>query len=322
MDNSQTVKIAIFGLSLRLLHRMKEVLESVIPDDICIQWSNITDPGLDWLLINDVFYDAANIQRLLQNKKIKLLKLTKNKLDSEDELLSFCLDKMDKQQLRHWVINNIYDMKVVDYDVEEKRYDTLSEDLAQTDVDTKKLLSQIVNPANGRIKLFDRDGEIALCDLNTQWIWSDHVTKKTDQSLNFTHATLVEILNQSSKKYHFKFWLWNLIWNSPELVVMPPEQGYLKLHIWPQPQLGQNHRDVFKMSACFSKGGSIQEVAERLALPIGTVQHFVATCLATDFIQYTDQPQAMPFYGIEKQTLNENSGVRKFFNGLRRRLGL
>lgn len=321
MDHSQVVNVAIFGLSLRMLHSMREALQAVTPDDVYIQWTNITDPNLHWLMINEVFLESSNIQRLLQSKKVKLLKLTKKLVKEEKELYSFCLDVMDKQKLRHWVINNIYDMKVVS-SVEGRKYQSLSEDLSQTDTDIKKLLAQISNPLNGKIKVFDRSGEIGLCDLDTQWVWSHHRARKTDQSLNFTHSTLVEILNQDAKPYHFKFWLWNLIWNSPELVVMPPTNDYFKLTIWPQPELGQRHREAFKMSAWFSKGGSIFEIAERLQLPIGTVQHFVAASLATGFIEHTERPLHHELPLLEQKNLPEDSGIRKFFSGLRRRLGL
>lgn len=321
MDHSQVVNVAIFGLSLRMLHSMKQALEAVTPDDIYIQWTNITDPNLHWLLINEVFLESSNIQRLLQSKKVKLLKLTKKTVKEETELYSFCFDVMDKQKLRHWVINNIYDMKVVKA-AEAPKYQSIIENLSQTDTDIKKLLAQISNPLNGKIKIFDRNGEMALCDLDTQWVWSHRRAWTTDQSLNFTHSTLVEILNQDAKPFHFKFWLWNLIWNSPELVVMPPSHDYFKLTAWPQPELGQRHREAFKLSAWFAKGGSIFEVAERLQLPIGTVQHFVAASLATGFIEYMDRPLHQDLTPIEKNNLSEDSGIRKFFSGLRRRLGL
>lgn len=317
MENGQVVNVAIVGLSLRALHHIKNALESITPEDTYIQWSAITHPHLDWLLINEAFIDSPNIQRLLQVKPIKVLKLTKYPVHKDDELISFCFETLEKAPLRRWVMKNIYENKIVEGTASLPTQDVL----VTPDIDVKIILQKIVDPANGKIKIFDKTGELATCDLNTQWVWCDSAVKATDHTLNFTHTTMVDILNQTGHQQHYKFWLWNLIWNSPELSDICPNHQYFKLKIWPQPVLNEQHSEILKMSALFAKGATMQDVALRLDLSFGMVQRFVAASMVTGFLYVVERPfDEISHDGQDNPEMI--TGIKRFFSGIRRRLGL
>ena len=81
-------------------------------------------------------------------------------------------------------------------------------------------------------------------------------------------------------------WLWNLFWNSPEIIDnLAPEDGHYKIHTWPKPSDQSNRKIIFQLSACFIQGGKISKIAEQLNLSQNTVRHFIATNIAANNIE-------------------------------------
>ena len=78
MGVQQAINIAIFGMSLRVLNELKERVLSAVPNHIQVNWSNIAEPQLDILMINHIFVDSPNIQNLIKNSNIKVLRLINN----------------------------------------------------------------------------------------------------------------------------------------------------------------------------------------------------------------------------------------------------
>lgn len=320
MDSSQVINVVIFGLSLRALHQVKNILESITPEDTYLKWSNITDPNLDWLLINEVFLDSPNIQHLINIKPVKVLKLTKLPVGNDQELSSFCYETLDKVHLRRWVMKNIYDKKTLE-GAASINYGIDQSEISRKDIDIQSILKQIVKPTNGRIKLFDKTGELAICDLNTQWVWSNSFVKSTDHTLNFTHTRFGDILDCSSQQQHYKFWLWNLIWNSPELCYSVVDHRSLKLKIWPQPTLNDHYSEIIKMSALFAKGATMHQVVTKLDLSLGMVQRFIAASTVVGFMEVNNTTN-IAVQDNQLETKELGTGIKRFFSNIRRRLGL
>ena len=71
------LNVAIFGLNLETLDQMKNQLLLSVPTDVNVQWVNISSNEIDLLLVNDMFFDSPNIQRLVQQQK-SYLRLVKD----------------------------------------------------------------------------------------------------------------------------------------------------------------------------------------------------------------------------------------------------
>ncbi len=56
---------------------MKNQLLLSVPTDVNVQWVNISSNEIDLLLVNDMFFDSPNIQRVIQQQKsyLRLVKM-------------------------------------------------------------------------------------------------------------------------------------------------------------------------------------------------------------------------------------------------------
>jgi hypothetical protein len=75
--NGHCINIAISGISLKVSDELKIELRKTIPNEFGINWINISDPNLDLLLINENFFDTEGIQRIIQQKQLPCLKISK-----------------------------------------------------------------------------------------------------------------------------------------------------------------------------------------------------------------------------------------------------
>ena len=75
--DSHCINIAVSGLSLKVSDELKILIRNLISNQYGINWVNISNNNIDLLIINENFFDADNIQNILQKKKIPYLKITK-----------------------------------------------------------------------------------------------------------------------------------------------------------------------------------------------------------------------------------------------------
>lgn len=78
-------------------------------------------------------------------------------------------------------------------------------------------------------------------------------------------------------------WLWNLFWNSPEIIDnLAPEDGHYKI-----PHMAKNIGSILIKfySTIPLQGGKISKIAEQLNLSPNTVRHFIATNIAANNIE-------------------------------------
>ena len=95
-----------------------------------------------------------------------------------------------------------------------------------------KFFKELLSTQNGQIKIFDRDGFVAVADTRHGWIWLSEaqILKTRDQSLNFTYATAHEFCNINNiSVLNSNGWLWNVVWNSPMFAQQELNDGFINL---------------------------------------------------------------------------------------------
>ena len=321
MNAQKQLHIAIFGLNLRTLNALKAQIQDILAQDIQIHWRSVSEPNLDILLINDVFFETPSIQNLMKTHHFSVLRLISNTDKNsiiEDNVLY--LPIVDTTPILHWLTEHSTQQI--------HQSPKLSSSILQVEHDTSdkhKFLTELLDPMNGKILIFDGRGQIGLADVRGQWFFREpqRRLKSTDYTLNYTYATMSQSLQfAKSTRQDLKFWLWNLLWQSPDFIVLAPENGYFQLKYWPQPEDNADRRDILRMSACFIQGAQISTVSEQLNLPIQRVQQFIAASLGIDFAYPIYAGKAKYLSKNQQKPSEETSAVRKFFGSLRRRLGL
>ena len=102
--NNQCINIAISGLGLTTSDDLKIRLRKILPTNIGINWTSVSDQNINCILINEQFFENNNIQNIIQNKNIPYLKISKHsehKESAEDNLL--CIPIYDEFTLKNWV---------------------------------------------------------------------------------------------------------------------------------------------------------------------------------------------------------------------------
>lgn len=321
MSLKKNINIAIFGLSLRALNDLKEQVRKAIPLDISINWTNVSEPDLSALLINDIFFETPSIQNLINTNEITVLKIaTKSETDSIIKENTLHLPVFDLQPLQNWLANN-----VISRPTQTNTSEAPAPKITQDNTNKQKFLEELINPLNGKIQIFDQNGYIGIADPRAHLFWPDpnRLQQNTNYSLNFTYATMsdsIKLAKQQTQDLHF--WLWNTLWKSPDFLELAPTSGSFKLNYWPQPQGSLDRRDILRMSACFAQGSSIDTVASHLEIPTVRVRQFVAACLGTGFAISISDNKAKFDPKKNNATEEEVGVVRKFFGNLRKRLGL
>lgn len=313
---SEQVKIAIFGLSLNVLESLKQKIQALYDTSIHINWVNIADPQLDILLVNDMFFGSPTIQNLVGNQKIAYLRLV-NKQDKagsiENDALYLPFSATD--EIRNW-----FKARYMGTPLKRSNYETQPTKSTQT-TDINKLVKELFDPRNSNIQVFDQQGNIALINIRKEQVWVDSERRinSTDSSLNYTYATMQKVQSVDSiQGQDLKIWLWNLLWNSPQLLKEQNSNTFYKLKFWPQPLSAYDRQNVFKIAACFEKGASIHQVEKKLEIKQSVIQHFISVAVLMDAVQEINETDAKLIVKSEK-----NEGVLKgFFGKLRRKLGL
>ena len=320
MGVHQAVNIAIFGLSLRTLNELKEHIQTAIPSHIQVNWSNITEPHLDILMINHIFFDSPNIKSLIQNNHINVLQIANNadkNSSIEDDILYLPLNHL--HSLHQWLNERLAKNAAI-----EKVSPPQATNTTIHRKQIREVLQEILNPKNGKIQLFDHNGLIAIADPRNEWVWQNPMlqTLHTDPSLNYTYATQNDQLwITETPQQDLKQWLWNLLWASKDFnELCPPSASSFYLEIWPQPKNRIERQDILRMAACFAKGAEISVVASQLKLPEQRVKQFVAASLGANYGKIIKDHQAN-YHPQNNQNMTEQNFMKKLFGRLRNRLG-
>ena len=318
--NGHCINIAISGISLKVSDELKIELRKTIPHEFGINWINISDPNLDLLLINENFFDTEGIQRIIQQKQLPCLKISKGQGSCQiDEDNTLYLPFQQTDALKNWI-----QLRLLSYISNQQPKNDF---LPNHNPVTEKFLKDMLNPENARLHLFDDHGTLAIIDTRSQiaWLEPTRIHTQTNHSFKYEFATTFDCTKVSRKvEYNLQDWLWNLFWHSLEFQRLAPEESeYYKLDYWPQPTQSNYRKITLKLSACFIQGAQLSQVATQLKLPIQTVQQFIAACIASNNggIISASESHYLQTETVE-QTAEQHGFLNKFFGKIRRRFGL
>ena len=319
--NKQNLNIAIAGLSLNHSEELKIQLRNLIPQNYMLQWVTATDPNIDCLCIDESFYKTENIQRIINKNCFPWLKTsTPSSIQIQLENNILFLPVTEQENLFAWINRAL---------ISASHKETVTDELLITDetetLDKKFFLNLYDIQHNSKLHLQDDAGTLAVIHpaQNTAWLSTQRTIKSTNQSFHYNLANTTDLTKVSRKdKFILQDWLWNLFWNSPEIIDhLAPEDGHYKIHTWPKPSDQSNRKIIFQLSACFIQGGKISKIAEQLNLSQNTVRHFIATNIAANNIEKIniwDKHYAPPSQEVKQE---EQSTIQSFFSKLRRKFG-
>ena len=314
------IKIAIFGLSLNVLDGIKQkVLSMFAGHNVNIHWANIAEPQLDVLLVNDMFFASPTIQNLVKNQNVPYLRLVSGNVEGgvvqDDKLyLPFLATTDVKQWFNHALL----------YGREVPKSNVNAHQESQAPSFNSNVLNEFFNERNGNMQVFDSNGNLAIINANTEQVLLDvgRKSKSTNTTLNYTYATMQNMV-QAKNNIHavdVRAWLWNLLWSSPALVSDTTHKNY-QMSYWPQPDPSLDRRDILKISACFEKGASIKQVAEKLQISEDRVRKFVAVAYPIHALKEIDEKEAK-LVSTQDNEPKQEGALKGFFGKLRKRLGL
>lgn len=319
--NNQCINIAISGLGLTTSDELKIRLRKLLPNTIGINWTNIADQNINCILINEHFFEHDNIQNIIQNKKIPYLKISKHSdpTESTDENL-LCIPINDELILKDWV--NIKLLNRTNISEPKPEVTTGHVDSENTPSETPNIkeidfFTDIYQQEIRKILINDQFGTLAIIDHHAHLAWLEPTREayKTDPSIQYTAASTTDFIKVSRKQHHnLENWLFNLVWQNPNIITAPSLDKAYRLRFWPQPNMADK-KILLQLSASFILGAEIQHVADKLNIPVHTVQHFITANLAicnAELISVKDCQFNKPS-NIENQT--ENTGFLKGFFG-------
>lgn len=311
----EQLKIAIFGLSLNILEHIKQDIQSIYPD-IHIAWVNISNPELDVLLVNEIFFNADSIQHIVNVKRVPYLRL---KTEPEkagsiaDDILYLPFQMTD--QIREWFKGN------VTHTPTPPKTERLTRSLyKKPDVD--KVIQEFLNERNDNIQIFDASGNIGLMNTRTEQVWLDpeRKLKGTDSSINYTYATMQ--MAQSvihTQGIDLRTWLWNTLWYSNELLKTHSTTNFYQLVFWPQPDPIADRTEIFQIAACFEQGANILQVEKNLEITQDRIMKFVSVALMCGVLREILVDEA---HLVQDSRAAPTTGLGRFFIKLRSKLGL
>lgn len=311
----EQLKIAIFGLSLNILEQIKHEIQSIHPD-IKIAWVNISDPELDILWVNDVFFNAESIQNIVSSKQVPYLRLKTAPEKSgsiTDDILYLPFQMTD--QVSGWFKAN------VSYTPVSLKTERLAR-LLYKKIDVDKVIQEFLNERNDNIQIFDANGNIGLMNTRTEQVWLDpeRKLKGTDGSINYTYATMQMAQNVTHiQGMDLRMWLWNTLWYSNELLKPHSTTNFYKLAFWPQPDPIADRTEIFQIAACFEKGANIQQVEQNLEISQDRIMKFVSVALMCGALCEISIDEA---HLVQDDADNAPSGLGRFFLKIRSKLGL
>ncbi|WP_150115746.1 hypothetical protein [Acinetobacter sp. TGL-Y2] len=313
--NNNCVNIAISGLGLLTIDDIKKRLINGLPHSTQINWTHITDNKLDCLVINEDFFENNNIQKIINEKNIPYLKVSKVKRANDPHLL--CTPITDEAALQN-LIQSCLKM------ISNTPVQFQPSDLDSNSAMDSQLFNQIYNEYSRKLLLKDQYGTIAVLDHHAHWAWPDTTrqTFMTNESIMYVDATTSDFLRISRKhQKNLENWLFELIWNSPHFMHLPDDFATFRLHYWPQP-IVTDQKIILQLSAAFSLGAQVSTVSEKLNISLMTVKKFVIANQAIKNIEKISLKDVrFSVQNTKIQESAESSQIANFFQKLKRRFG-
>lgn len=338
------INIAIFGMSLSLLDELKSKIRLMIPSSIQVNWTNIAEPNLDCIMINDVFFTSANIQNLIQNKKLNYLRLVKNEtrggeLSGDVLYVPIANTNSLNEWINQYVLGNATMPKPIlsintnldDNQDVSPSFIPSSKNTLNNLIVSEKIITDIFNDKNGNIQLFDNTGNLAIINAKSEQAWLNTTRAElvTDSAFNYTYVTAQNLnVVKDVSGIDLRLWMFNLTWNSSHVLSMPVSTDkFYRLIYWPQAETGIDRRSIIRLSAAFAKGANIQQVADFTKVSNHLIEKYISACLVAHLIEEIPAEQAklvkfvVPQEQATPQQTEKANAVSSFFGRLRKRLG-
>lgn len=325
------LNIAIFGLSLNSLDQIKTQILLSLPKNMNVNWVNLAEQEIDLLLVNDAFFNAPGIQKLLSLQSVAYLRLVK-KVENAGRIVGDQLfyPLPNAEYLRDWLFKKVIPQsELMSFEIPsmEMTHTQLTPlTVLNPEMTTEQVFNEIFIPRNGYIQLFDAQGFLALVDTRTERVWvNPNKTIQFNETLNQTYATaqIVQDTIKDKEVYDLRVWLWKVVNSSPsmDLPKVDLNQNF-KLDIWPQLEKDLQRRDFLKIAACFSQGAHIANVKQALNLSNEKVLNFVACAVLLQLGRFIDQNEVKYHIDTKQVETGQMNKLRGFIGKLRRKLGL
>lgn len=310
--NLKNLNISISGLSSTISDDLKIRLRKNLPRHIGINWTIISDPDVDCILINENFFESHNIQNIIQNRKVPFLKISKNSICDDENLITIPI--VDECKLINWINEKLL---CHTENVNQKESMLSHENLSQIQVREINYFSDIYDKYDRKIILSDNLGTIAIVDNYAHLAWLEATRDEFEigHSVHYQAATIEDFIKISRKRqFNLENWLFNLIWKNPHLIALPEADKSYRLKFWIQPN-ESDKKILLKLNACFILGAKIKHVAEKLNISEVKIQHFIAANFAIHNVDVISTKEIMFDKNQNSKEIIENKGLLKnFFN--------
>ena len=115
--------------------------------------------------------------------------------------------------------------------------------------------------------------------------------------------------------------MFHLIWNSEQFTYFPQPDEHFKINYWVQP-FKRDRKLILQLSAAFALGGKIQDISDKLNIPLEQVQKFI---VAHSCIQNAQPiaPRDCKFgqSSESKQSTDDSVAIKSFFKKLKNKFG-
>ena len=323
------LNIAVFGLSLSTLDHIKTQVLLALPSSTQVKLVNLAESKIDLLLVNDVFFNAPGIQKVLSNPHITYLRLVK-KVEHAGRIIGDQLfyPFSNLEHLHEWLSEKLIPVTAMPFSlpVSNKATSILPTITPQEQMSIEKVFAEIFTPRNGFIQLFDASGFLALIDTRTERVWVD--TGKTIQlnsTLNQTYATaqFVQDMTKNKEVYDLRTWLWKVVNASTDLKLLEVKLNQnFKLDLWPQFERDFKRKEFLKMAACFSHGAKISDVKQFLNLSHDQILNFVSCAVLLQLGRFVNQNEVKFQEDTKQVESGQGHKLRSFIGKLRKKLGL
>lgn len=320
--------ICIVGLSVANMTILRQLCRQIIPQQYDLNWVNVADPDLDFLIIDNDFVQARSIQNILSYHPVPVLKIVR--YPSVDQ--NICEDTLylpvnNTELLSHWMDSHLFDACH-----HKKLTMTTTEQPVQAQMPTQPdlhLFERLHGKTLGLVKLIDAKGILGVADTAQELFWPSRrsdLIRPVDHTLGIAHSTNRELQEMSAQSHDLKQWLWDLVWHSPSYTNLLSANDCVQLVGWPQPAADRDRHDVLQLSARLHQHAlTAQQLADRTQIDVSRVQLFNSALVASGLAKKIPNYQtsvSTSMLDTPAHTGQEAKKLKGFLSKLRHQFGL
>lgn len=326
-STANTFNICIVGLSVANVTILRQLCRQKIPAQFDVNWVNVTDPSLDFLIIDADFVQARSIQNILSYHPVPVLKIVRYPSVAQnicEDTLYLPVSNIDL--LNDWMDRHLFDAhhhKRLSISLPEQPVEPATQ---QPDL---HVFERLHGKTLGLVKLIDAKGILGVADTSQELFWPSpglSVARTVDHTLGIAHSTNRELHEMSNQSRDLRQSIWDLVWHSPSYAGLLSESDCIKLLGWPQPAAGRDRHDVLQLSAHLHQhASSIQQLAAQTKIEVSRVQLFASALVASGLAKTVPAYHASPASSVTTNpqvALHDTGKLKGFLSKLRHQFGL